>query len=162
MHLTSTNSPVNHIAMSSDNNVCIASHGCVIKTFEHRRINPVIGIHKTDIFARRIGNTCITRWTKTSILLMNNLDTRIFSCIFFCNFPTMVGATIINKNYFDIFKRLSKNTVNTFPKIQFNIIYRNNNTNLDIFTQNSPSDTALSVNCYTYRFLLSISAVLWF
>ena len=162
MHLTSTNTPINHIVMTSGNNVCITSRCHIIKTFEHRRINPIIGIYKTDIFANRIGNTSIARWTKTRILLMYDLDSRIFSCIFFSNFPTMVGATIINENYFDIFKCLSKNAVNAFPKIRFNIIYRNNNTNLDVFTHNSPSDTALPVNCYIYRFPLSISAVLRF
>lgn len=63
---------------------------------------------------------------------MNNFNARIFSSIFICYRSTTVRATIINKDDFNVFKRLNLNAINTFLQKRFNLIYWNDNTDFRI------------------------------
>lgn len=65
MRFDSSDTPIDHVTVTSDNNIRIALRRGIIKATVHCGSNPVIGIYEADIFTSRIGNTSITCRAKT-------------------------------------------------------------------------------------------------
>ena len=133
MRLRYTNMAFHHITMATHHYVSIAFSSCRIKPLKHLRINPVIGIHKTDIFASCMFNASITRWPKSSILLMKSFYSMLTSSILVSNLTTTVRTSVINKQNLDIFKSLGKKAIDAFLQIRFDVINRNDNADSRMF-----------------------------
>ena len=114
IHITFPFYTIDYMLHAGKTDIRITANYRIIQFFKHLRLHPIIRINKTDIFTSCTCDACVTCWPQSSIFLVNYLYSSVVLSILTRNFSTTVRTTIINKNYFNVFKRLSKNTVNTF------------------------------------------------
>ena len=86
--------------------------------------NGVVRIKESEVFAASMRETGIAGMTEAAVLLMNNLEARIFGGITIANNTTMISGTVVDKNGFKILVCLSENRIEATTKIGFDIINR--------------------------------------
>ena len=99
-----------------------------VQSFNKMWAHIVVAVHKCQIFTFRQLNACIPCPGKSFVLLMNHLDSVIFSGIGITNGRTPVRRPVVHQNHFQILIGLGKNTFHTPFQILFYPVNRYNYT----------------------------------
>ncbi len=91
-------------------------------------LNPIVRIHMDSILSMCIINTCLTRDTYSTIVLMDNPKAIVSCRIFITNFPAFVRTSVIDKNHFKIIKCLRYKRIQAPAYIGLCTVYGNYDT----------------------------------
>ena len=99
-----------------------------VHNFEHIRLNPVVRVHKTDIFPFGMSNSHIPGRCGSAVFLIVILKVGMFIDKIKTDFYRVVRRAVIYQKYLYFLQGLCCNTFQTFRKVFFHIIDRYNHT----------------------------------
>ena len=106
------------VAVDPANNKIRLSFMCFFnQQFVHLRLDPVVGIHKADVFALGDVQPRVAGGADAPVLLVNHDNARIICGIFVADLAAAVRRSVVNQNQLKVSEGLCKNAVDALGQI---------------------------------------------
>ena len=101
-----------------------------VQLLEHVGVQPVVAVHKGEVFARGGLDAGVARAGQATVRLVDDLHPGIGGGVFVADGAAPVGRAVVHQDHLEVGKGLGQDRIHTAAQIALHVIYRDDHTDL--------------------------------